>query len=103
MTVNVCVTDGYMVMKTVDREEIVNSSIDELGLLKPKFWRGLGSWEAVVAVSEDVVGRISDKEFTGNTTVECTLDKSETKMPGCGGDDSACLLNPDEAGLGTRE
>lgn len=40
-----------MVMKTVDREEIVSSSIFEFRVVNPTFWTGISSWE-IVAVSD---------------------------------------------------
>lgn len=81
VTVNVCAIVEYMVVKTAGQEEIVSSSISEFAVAKPAFWAGLRSWEIVVAVFKNVFGGIIDNEFTGSTKVECTLDRSEMKMP----------------------
>ena len=75
----------------------MSSTISEFAVAKPTFWAGLGSWEIVVAVFENVFGGLFDNEFTGSTTVECTLDRSEKKMRGYE-DDPVCLLNADEVG-----
>ena len=53
-------------MKTVDRGGIVSSS--STSVVKATFWTGLGGWKIVVTVFEDVIGGITDSEFTGNTT-----------------------------------
>lgn len=105
VTVNVCAIVVYIVLKAVvGQEEIVSLSISEFAVVvKPTFWTGLmGSCDIVVVLFEpDVLlfgGSFNNSEFAGNTTMECTLDRSETKMPACE-DDPVCLLNLDEVGL----
>lgn len=78
VTMNEWVVVAYMVMKTVGQEEIVNSSI---AVLEPTLWTGLGSWELVVVIFENVFGGIFNNELIGTTAMECTLDRSEAKMP----------------------
>lgn len=109
VTVNVCAIVVYIVLKAVvGQEEIVSLSISEFAVVvKPTFWTGLmGSCDIVVVLFEpDVLlfgGSFNNSEFAGNTTMECTLDRSETKMPACE-DDPVSLLNLDEVGLGMME